>query len=85
MERNQDEVLDGSCSAAQSPLQDAWRAVDHLFEIIVHRAGNIEDKGQRGRAVIRDGALLHRRTGWSAVRADTQRQKQEFNQIHSYL
>lgn len=46
MERNQHEVLDWSCSAAQSSLQDPRRTIYHLFEIVVHRTGNIEDKCQ---------------------------------------
>lgn len=62
MEWYQHEVFDGSGSAAQGPLQNPGRTIYHLLEIIVHRAGNIEDKGQRGRAVIGAGASLHRRT-----------------------
>lgn len=46
MERNQHEVPDWSRSAAQSSLQDPRRTIYHLFEIVIHRAGNIEDKGQ---------------------------------------
>lgn len=86
MERNQHEVLDWSCSAAQSSLQDPRSTIYHLFEIVVHRAGNIEDKGQRWGAVIRAGVSLHRRDGWGA-RAGGQRQNEETNEkrIHSCL
>lgn len=86
MERNQHEVLDWSCSAAQGSLQNPRSTFYHLFEIVVHRTGNIEDKGQCWSAVIRAGVSLHRRDGWG-TRADSQRQNEETNEklIHSCL
>lgn len=46
MERNQQKVFNGSGPPAQSLLQDPGGAIYHLFQIVVHGAGNIEDKGQ---------------------------------------
>lgn len=46
MERDQHKVLNGSGCPAQSLLQDPRGAIYHLFEIVVHGAGNIENKGQ---------------------------------------
>lgn len=46
MERDQRKVFNGSGPPAQSLLQDPRGAIYHLFEIVVHGAGNIEHKGQ---------------------------------------
>lgn len=78
MERNQQKVFNGSGPPAQSLLQDPGGAIYHLFQIVVHGAGNIEDKGQGWRAVI--GSILHIRPGdgKKPLLTDTERQHQAF-------
>lgn len=48
VERHQRIVGDDPAAAAQAALQNARGAVDHLHQIIPHRAGDIEDEGQGG-------------------------------------
>lgn len=76
MERDQHKVFNGSGPPAQSLLQDPRGAIYHLFEIVVHGAGNIEHKGQSWRAVI--GFILHIRPGncKKPLLTDTERQHQ---------
>ena len=74
MEGDQDKVFDGSGPPAEGLLQDPRGAIYHLFEIVVHGAGNVEHKGQGRGAVIGSITLLSRGDCQEPVRADTERQ-----------
>lgn len=74
MKRHQHKVFDGSGSPAEGLLQDPWGALYHLFQIVVHGAGNIEHKGQGRGAVIGSILLLNPGDCQEPVRADTERQ-----------
>lgn len=48
MEGHQSVVADGLRAPAERPLQDARGPVHHLHQVVVHGAGDIEDKGKSG-------------------------------------
>lgn len=51
MEGDQDKIFDWSGPAAEGLFQDPGGPFNHLLQVVVHRAGNIEHKGQRRGAV----------------------------------
>lgn len=74
MEGDQDKVFNGSGPPVQGLLQDPRGALYHLFQIVVHGAGNIEHKGQSRGAVTGSILLLSPGDCQEPVRADTERQ-----------
>ena len=76
MEGDQDKVFNGSSPAAEGLLQDPRGAIYHLFQVVVHGAGNIEHKGQGRRAVPGSIIVLSPGACQEPLRADTERQNQ---------
>lgn len=74
MEGDQDKVFNGSGPPAERLLQDPWGALYHLFQIVVHGAGNIEHKGQGRGAVIGFITRLNAGVCQKSVRAYWERQ-----------
>lgn len=74
MEWDQDKVFYGSGPPAECLLQDPRGTLYHLFQIVVHGAGNIEHKGQGRGAVTGSIILLSPGDSQKPMRADTERQ-----------